>query len=593
MQVMSLPSATFSPSTVASDVAVMFDLDSMSDIECGQPDEDYAKEAILCAQALETSDSDDDEHKLANDFAMRALDASDDDTNGVTGAFFMPVDDSMDLMYIYKAKVHDIFDGVVPDYDYAHSSSRMFGKRGSSFRYPSFEFWRRQFDMCRFNIILLTGSDDYNQWVDDRVLNENIEMKYICPHKTRSRHATDRCRVRPVCCDAYNRSCCWVDLSATFHGSYGILSCATIGANAPIPSFDVGCASLHPITRTREYFHCGTSFNYPVAECNRIDTRAINELSFAFKILRRFAKYLPVVWCEIMLMLNPYEKMIFASMMHDGNAIDDHIHQLRCNRLYGYNMSAHEHSLFVGHKESRVNSNSDLRLMMNNRSNSPCQQLMRYGGAYDLTNMLNRHAIRVEIVSEWRYLLLDIGRIMLHHIRFYCPDHAICWTVCSYEEKTRYVNTWRAVLRYLEIMSYRFTHPGKDSLQFMMSELDDIIRHFIDTDGLFSYLMSNNSVIRLAACADISDITWMAWEESHDVRTLMNLKDWNSGFRTLMCQTMSYLEVDMIAVRDIVEIGIVNSEIEHDMTACDAHVKWRGLLARVVEPIVQFWQTYR
>jgi len=324
-----------------------------------------------------------------------------------------------------------------------------------------------------------------------------------------------------------------------------------------------------------------------------IDAGAIRELSFACEILRRFSTYIPGVWCEIMNMLNPYEKMIFASMMHDGNAIDDIVHQLRCNRLYGSNMHAHEHVTYPGHKQPLVNSARELQMVMNRRAYSPCQQLMRYGGAYDLTNMLNRQAIRVEIVSEWRYLLLDIGRVLLHHVRFYCPNHELCWSMCSYEEKVRYVDTWRAVLRYLKVMSYPFTEPDIEMTRFMMHELNDIVKNFIDSDGLFSYLMSNRSVIRLSSCADLSDITSMAWEETQDVEALLSLKDWNSGFRTLMCQTFSYLEVDMITVRDIAEIGIINSEIEFDLRADATHNEWRGLLARIVKPIVQFYETYR
>ena len=584
---MSSPS-TFSPSAVSIGAAMILDLDEMSDIECGQPEqdlylagfdleEDYAKEAILSAQAND-DDEDDEKHAL---FAENALDDSDDVTLVPVP---MPNDDRV---YIYKAKMQEAYDGVVPDYNYAHSSTRMFGKRCSSFRYPSFEFWRRQYDMCRFNIVTLLD-DDYNQWVDAHVLHENIEMKYICPHKTRSRHATDRCRVRPVCCDAYNRSCCWVDMSMTFHGSHGILSCGTIGANAPVPSFNVDCASLHPITRTREYFHCGTSFGYPINECRQIDERDCTELAFAFGLLRCLSEFLPPVWCEIMKMLNPYEKMIFASMMHDGNAVDDYVHQLRCNRLYGCNVRTDEHSVFPGHEQPPVNSNAALHKMMNHRRNSPCQQLMRYGGAYDLTNMLNRQAIRVEIVSEWRYLLLDMGRVMLHHLRNCCPCDDCSWTMCSHEEKTRYLDVWRATLRYLKVMSFPFIKPDKESLHFMMFEFDDIIRHFIDSDGLFSYLMSNNSVIRLASCADISDITWMAWEEAHDVRTMMNLKDWNSGFRTLLCQTFMFLEVDMNAIYDIAFIGMLNADVDAELVDCADHVNWCGSLRRIVQPIIEF-----
>lgn len=570
VQVMSFTPAVYSPSTDASDPAMLIDMDMLPDIECGQPIPDFC---VL--------------------FTDNVFDSDDSEVDPVTRPCFLtPLTPDDDRVYMYKAKIHEVFDGVVPDYEYAHSSSRMFGKRCSKFRYPSFEFWRKQYDMCRFNIITLTGNDDYNQWVDDYVLTENIEMKYLCPHKTRSRHATDRCRVRPVCCDAYNRSCCWVDMSVSFHGSNGILSCATIGANAPVPSFDVSCASLHPITRMREYFHCGTSFGYPVADCKQIDERAIHELSIAFNLLHRFAKQLPAIWVEIMLMLNPYEKMIFASMMHDGNGIDDYVHQLRCNRLYGFNLKAHEHSNYDGHKEIDANSNQSLSRMMNNRRKSPCQHLMRCGGAYDLTNMLNRHAIHTEIVSEWRYLLCDMGRIMLHHLRFHCPENELCWTMCSHNEKLRYVDTWRAVLRYLKVMSYPFHEPTKHSLQLMMYELDDIIRHFVDSDGLFSYLMSNNSVIRLSSCADISDITWMAWEEACDVRTLMNLKDWNSGFRTLLCHTFSFLEVDMHAISEIVDIGIINSSLESDMLPNGNYCEWRGRLGTIVAPIFRFWQMY-
>ena len=589
---MSSPSA-FSPSTVSTGVAVSLDVDEMSDIECGQPNQDFflagldlkddcEEQAILSIQALDASDDDDEKNGMFADDVLN-------DSNDVAPVLMsMPNDDRV---YIYKARVQEAFDGVIPDYNYAHSNTRMFGKRCSSFRYPSFEFWRRQFDMCRFNIVVLRD-DDYNQWADDHLLLENVEMKYLCPHKTRCRHETNRLRVRPVCCDIYNRSCCWVDMSVTFHGSPGILSCGTIGANAPIPSFNVSSASLHPITRTREYFHCGTSFGFPT-ECNEIDARASTELAFAFGLIRFLFEFLPPVWSEVMHMLNPYEKMIFASMMHDGNAVDDYVHQLRCNRLYGCNVSADEHSMFPGHKQPLVNSNDALRKMMSDRRNSPCQQLMRYGGAYDLTNMLNRHAIRTEIVSEWRYLLLDIGRIMLHRVRVECPEHELCWTLGSHEQKMRYVNAWRSILRYLKVMSLPFDTPDKQLLQHMMYEFDDIIRQFIDTDGLFSYLMSNNTVIRLASCADLSDISWMAWQDAHDVKTLLNLRDWNSGFRTLMCQTFAFLEVDMVSVGELVEIGVINSEIEFDMTASIQHVEWRGRLGYVVKPLVKFYHLYK
>ena len=142
-------------------------------------------------------------------------------------------------------------------------------------------------------------------------------------------------------------------------------------------------------------------------------------------------------------------------------------------------------------------------------------------------------------------------------------------------------------------MSLPFDTPDKQLLQHMMYEFDDIIRQFIDTDGLFSYLMSNNTVIRLASCADLSDISWMAWQDAHDVKTLLNLRDWNSGFRTLMCQTFAFLEVDMVSVGELVEIGVINSEIEFDMTASIQHVEWRGRLGYVVKPLVKFYHLYK
>lgn len=563
MQVMSSSSAVISPSSIASDVAMLMDVDMLSDIECGQPESD----------------------SFFDSFADNVFADSDDDREPVLT--LLP---NNDRAYVYKAKVQESVDGVVPDYHYAHSSVRMFGKRGSSFRYPGFEFWRRNFGMCRFHIIVL-ADNDYNQWVDDDVLTDrSLDMRYICPHENRLPLASERCRVRPACCDRYNRSCCWVDLSLTFHGVHGISSCVAVGANAPNPSFNVDSASLHPITRTREYFHCGASFGYPVAECKQIDNLAIDELSIAFCMLRIFAMQLPVVWCEIMRMFNPYEKMIFASMMYDGNAIDDFGHQLRCNRLYGFNLSAHEYSIFHGSTQPLVHSTDELRVMMNRRHNSPCQQLMRYGGAYDLTNMLNRQAIRVEIVAEWRYKLFDMGRILLYRLEFYYPDHELCWSVCSYDEKTRYIDTWRSVLRYLKVMTFPIDTNDKQTFAFMLTELDDVIRSFVDSHGLFSYLMSC-MVRHHASCADLHDIGQMTWDKGSDVKTLVNLDNWNSGFRTLVCQTLMHLELDMDALGDMVEIAIHNTHIGSDEPMSPFRINWRNSLARVVKPIIKLFQT--
>jgi hypothetical protein len=296
----------------------------------------------------------------------------------------------------------------VPNYACVHSSHMMF----SLVDYRScieagivddFEHWRSYFNQCTFRPFINYNVDTPGYYRDQATwIMDHFEEAYSCPH--RQRHQCSNLRTRPVCCDDGCRSLCWMDLNITFHRT---ISSANVGMpiciNAPVKGFQVFSLAQHPGYRIREMFHYGESTAGGEKSLRGIDNSACAELRKGAYILKKLMQ-IRDVWNHAFDYLNPHEKMIFTSMLLDANE-DDDTHTINCVFMYGFDISTSRYSLYRGHKESDVNTISSLGKMMKKRADSPYHNIMKYAGAYDIVNTINRHAVRVMIMCEWADIL--------------------------------------------------------------------------------------------------------------------------------------------------------------------------------------------
>ena len=330
------------------------------------------------------------------------------------------VDDShWDQVMMFLRDVQSRHCYAKPDFRMAHSPTAMFSRR----RYQeardggyvdTFDAWRSAFNHCEFTPFIHEQPGmllHYRTELD--LLFSPFGIKYFDYHEHKDIRPTANLRTRPVCCDEGHRSLCWVDINLTYHRPiYNANQGMPICINAPVKGFQVHSLTQHPVYRIREMFHSGVSMNGGKAMLADIDAFAINELKFAVHVLRKISSYNPL-WCHIFSYLNPHEKMIFSSMMFDADDTDVY-HRDCCLWMYGFSPSCHRYSLYDGHIEIAPTTVPSLRMMMTRRRHSPCQQLMKYAGGYDLVNTINRHAVRVKVMEEWASVLFRIVLSLIH-----------------------------------------------------------------------------------------------------------------------------------------------------------------------------------
>lgn len=378
-----------------------FDLDLLS-LECDEPD-------FFDLLELGPGIS----HRELNRLAHDDLHTDPDDVKVAIAVEEEPDDSHWDqvMMFLRDVQSHHCY--AKPDFDMMHSPTAMFAhrqyqqERGSEHIYD-FDSWRSAYNYCQFTPFTHEQESTplhYRMELD--LLFSPFGSRYFCYHEHRNVRPTVNLRTRPVCCDDGLRSLCWVDINLTYHrpiynANHGMPICI----NAPVKGFQVYSLTQHPVYRIREMFHCGMSMAGGKDTLNEIDGMAIAELKMSVFVLRMLSSYAPL-WCHIFDYLNPHEKMIFCSMMFDADDTDAY-HRECCMRMYGYSPCYHRHSLYNGHVELPSTTVPELSSMMSRRRHSPCQQMMKYAGGYDLVNTINRHAVRVLVVEEWSSVLFRI-----------------------------------------------------------------------------------------------------------------------------------------------------------------------------------------
>lgn len=341
------------------------------------------------------------------------IDINTDDTKMAVLDADIPDDSHWDQVMMFLRDIQNRHCYAKPDFDMMHSPTSMFIGRRYQQDHDSdaifdFESWRAAFNHCEFTPFILERDDMPIHYRDELdMLFSPFGIRYFCYHQHREIRPNINLRTRPVCCDDGHRSLCWLDINLTYHRPiYNANRGMPICINAPVKGFQVYSITQHPAYRIQEMLHCGVSMSGGKDMLNEIDAIAIDELKFAVYVMRMISSYHPL-WCHIFNFLNPHEKMIFCSMMFDADDLDIY-HRECCMWMYGFSPCYHRHSLYDGHVEIAVDSATDLDVLMKRRRHSPCQQLMKYAGEYDIVNMINRHAVRVLVIEDWASVLFRI-----------------------------------------------------------------------------------------------------------------------------------------------------------------------------------------
>lgn len=373
---------------------------------------------LLCLEPLDDVDMDIHDVFTASgihEHIQRAFECAirNDDFEEKRPIFTIAEDDDSywDQLMMFQRDVENRHCVAIPNYACVHSPRVMF----SLLDYRScidaglvddYEHWRSFYNQCTFCPFIHVDdntTDDLKR--DWSMIQEQLGGRYNCPHRQRGNGTN--LRTRPVCCDQGCRSLCWMDLNVTFHRS---IASSNVGMpiciNAPVKGFQVNPLSLHPGYRIREMFHYGESTEGGQKNINDIDSDACKEIYKAANVMKRLMSFNDL-WCYVFEYLNPHEKMIFTSMVFDGN--DDHLQHMSASVfMYGFTHTHSRYSLYSGHVEPDVMNVPSLREMMERRSKSPMQQMMKYATAYDMVNTMNRHAVRVVIMCEWADLLYRV-----------------------------------------------------------------------------------------------------------------------------------------------------------------------------------------
>lgn len=322
-----------------------------------------------------------------------------------------PDDSHWDQVMMFQRKVENRHCVAIPNFACVHSSRVMFSLLDyhsciGSGLVDDFEHWRSYYNHCTFSPFIYVDRDTSDALKRDwSMIQEQFPGNYNCPHRQRRRGMN--LRTRPICCDQGCRSICWMDLNITFHRSIASLNVGMpICINAPVKGFQVQSLALHPGYRIREMFHYGESTEGGHENINEIDSMACYEIQKAADVMKMLMPF-NALWCYVFDYLNPHEKMIFTSMLFDGN--EDRLEHLSASVfMYGFTHTEYRYSLYFGHVEPDAKSVPSLKEMMEKRNKSPMQQMMKYATAYDMVNTINRHAVRVAIMCEWADLLYRV-----------------------------------------------------------------------------------------------------------------------------------------------------------------------------------------
>lgn len=334
--------------------------------------------------------------------------------------------DNWDQVTAFLRDVDRLHPSAVPDFACVHTTDRMFDLRNyraclDSDLVDDFESWREIYNHCLFAPFLKPQKDRILGRANFlNVIHEGVPGEYFCAHSDSNRYAYRRCRTRPACCDESHRSFCWLDINISFHRAFRTNSRMPICIDAPIKSFGVDHPLDHPAFRIKEFFHSGSSKCSSEFTRARIDSDACKEITTGANLLRKLL-FCPSLWSHAFDYLNLNERMVFASMMFDND--DDLRHDMRCMRMYGFNATRHRYSLYAGRDELPMNNLESLQNAMRSRRLSPCQQLMKYAGEYDIMNTINRHAARHDVLHDWESafhrLVHAIGAEMNMDLTFY------------------------------------------------------------------------------------------------------------------------------------------------------------------------------
>lgn len=396
-----------------------------------------------------------------------------------------------------------------PDFTCVHTADRMFDLRNyrvclKSDLVDDFESWREIYNHCSFAPFL----DVHKNYVPGRakfldVLHKGIDSDYFCMHSDPNRYVYNRCRTRPVCCDEGHRSFCWLDINISFHRAFRTNAMMPICVDAPIKSFRVDHPVDHPMFRIKKYLHCGSSDGSSESIRAAIDSRACKEIETGANLLRMLIFY-PELWSHAFEYLNVNERMVFVSMMFEND--DDPLHDMRCMRMYGFNASRDRYSLFHGHNEMPMDDLDSLQKAMHLRRLSPCQQLMKYAGEYDIMNTVNRHAVRHNTLHDWESifhrLTHSIGKEMRMDVQrsavipgvetFMTHEHQIlhhtkCHTTCfeGMSDLHRFammVKNNPSPLEFLSLFDYFVRKNNKDFSIARGNTLADIFANILEDD---------------------------------------------------------------------------------------------------------------